>query len=213
MSIRRQFINNIGELLSWLETENFETKTEQIGRRTYYYVRYIPSEIEDWTTISPSIPQNGDYFYAIDLYNNGKMISGVVYAIAPENEDDEWIITIDPYLYLNAGESRIYTMHTIELENYYNGSVEELEYNRYTIKKIPSYNFSWYYDSQRYTPYQHVPNLLYDSGSSYSLGTPITTMIVAINQRKFLLLFQNPWLHFVNGLSYPNTKSVALRLT
>lgn len=235
--LSKQKFDTRDELKEWLE--NFNFTVEYYGGTSgehYMRMKYNLDETETWVDVSRFAETlSNHYFYAIELYKNGILISNGVYmdssfyaAIAPENDGDAWVCQTswvfgrnddyigDLFVSKNVPNSGLtFGYDSIKLDQYYDGFTEEITPNKYYMIIMPYRNTGWVYqngyqDWRRLS--SHIP--MYYKNLEYSPGQIVE---VTINEKTFLLIIRSTYNTSLNksgiGDSYNGIKySIALRL-
>ena len=214
--LSRQYISTTAELTEWLEDLNFTV--EVYYNRTRF--RYNLDDTETWFWAS-DVSANG-YCYAIELYNNGILISNglnmtsTYFAfIAPENEDDSWVCDTTAsggnlLVQKNIPNSGLQLSHdSIKLEQYYEPQTEEMTLNKYFMNIIPYRSTNWVYQSGfTYLPLtSHIHNYYRDNYPSVGQIVEVT-----INEKTFILIIRDDGGSYYNDMYSGSKKTVALRI-
>lgn len=225
--LSRKYIDNPTDFVEWLEDQNFTV--EQLPHS--YRFKYNLDETETWYDTVSNWWWSGDYLYAVELYNNGILISkglksqDMLYvAIAPENEGDSWICQVgynntnrtggDLCVLKSIPNSELQLSHdSIKLEQYYHPQTEEMTLNKYYMNIIPYRTLNWVYQSgYNYYPISsHIKNFLHEYDV---LNEQIIE--VTINEKKFILIIQEKVGYIDPSMDAPTPKgsiaSLALRI-
>ena len=210
--LSRQYISTSAELTEWLEDLNF-TVEENYGRTRF---RYNLDDTETWFSGSDFTRQT---CYAIELYNNGillstglKMTSLYCAFIAPENEDDSWVCeSSNGNLLVVKGipNSGLQFSHdSIKLEQYYDVQTEEMTLNKYFMNIIPYRSMNWVYQIgyNNYPLTSHIHNYFHDDYPSVGQIVEVT-----INEKTFILIIRDDGGFYYNDMYNGSKKTIALR--